>query len=457
MFKTTRRGFMIGCSAAIASMASGVRFTAFGNAADEPNQNILIVIFLRGGMDGISAVFPIAGDDRGYYEQKRSRLAVPTSGTNKALDLDGFFGLNPGAAALHELYQAKKFAIVHAAGLTSDTRSHFDAMQYMEMGTPGSKSSTSGWLARHLQTAGNLPSDIVMPAVSVGNLSPTSLAGSPDAIGMNSPGDLSFIQHWKYGDSQRQTLRQIYTNSGGWLGQAAIQTLDAVDVIEYADPGNYTPGNSAVYPNSGLANNMKSIAQLIKMQLGLRVATVDFGGWDTHESQGDGGAGYFSGHLGELSNCLSAFYTDMSNDNGTDHNQRITVAVMSEFGRSFAENGSAGTDHGHGNIMMLLGGQVNGGKVYGQWPGLHTDQLYEHRDLEITTDYRRVLSEILIRRHGNANLGTIFPGYTDYQPLGVVTGVDLTPNYTTTTTPPNGTIPNNPALTEKVFLPVVTK
>lgn len=451
MFKSTRRGFLIGCSAAIASMTGGLSFTAFGSAEAEPNQDIVVVVFLRGGMDGLSVVPPMTGPDRQPYEEKRPDLKVPASGPNAALPLHSGFGLHPAAAPLYELYQDKRLAIIHAAGLTSDTRSHFDAMQYMELGTPDSKTSTSGWLTRHLQTAGNLPAEIIMPAMAVGSLQPTSLAGSRDSIGLRSPDDFSLNGHWYYGDWQRQALRQMYAGSS-WLHESGIQTLNALDVIEWSNPGDYVPGNGAVYPNNGFGRDMQAVAQMIKMQLGLRVATVDVGGWDTHEYQGNQGIGYFADRLRELAQGLHAFQTDLSNHNGTDHTQRITVVVMSEFGRSFGQNASQGTDHGHGNIMLVLGGKVNGGKVYGQWPGLGTEQLYDNRDLAITTDYRRVLSEILIRRLGNPNLGTIFPKYTGYTPLGILQGTDIAPIYTPVTFPPSdgGGAGNEP---RRLYLP----
>ncbi|MEZ4862956.1 MAG: DUF1501 domain-containing protein [Caldilineaceae bacterium] len=461
MFQISRRGFMVGCSAAIASMAGGrLGYVAFGSPEQEPNQDICIVVFLRGAMDGLSAVAPIAGDDRGLYEASRNDIALPISGANAALPLNDLLGIHAAGAPLHELYQDKKLAVIHAAGLTSDTRSHFDAMQYMELGTPGSKTATSGWLTRHLQSAGNLPADVVMPALSVGNLQPTSLAGSTEAIGMTSPNSFNFGGNWRYSDGQRLALRKMYTGSD-WLHTAGLQTLDAIDVVEYGNPGNYTPENGAVYPNGSFSTNLKTIAQMIKLQLGLQVATVDLGGWDTHEYQGDRGGGYFSNQLGNLAGSLAAFMTDLSNSNGTDHTQRITIVVMSEFGRTFKQNASRGTDHGHGNVMFVLGGQVNGGAVYGSWPGLSVDQLYDKRDLAITTDYRRVLSEILIRRLGNNHLGYIFPGYTDYQPLGIVRGTDLTPDYgTATPTPtptplPGSTIPTG--ATKNLYLPIIQK
>ena len=341
--------------------------------------------------------------------------------------------------------------------LTSDTRSHFDAMQYIELGTPGSKSSTTGWLTRHLQTAGNLPGEIIMPAMAVGSLQPTSLAGSRESIGLSSPGDFSLNGHWYYEDWQRLALRQMYTGTS-WLHEAGAQTLNAVDVIEWSNPGNYTPGNGAVYPNSSFGRDLQAVAQMVKLQLGLRVATVDLGGWDTHEYQGDNAGGYFAGKMSELGGGLHALYNDLSSFNGVDHTKRLTVVVMSEFGRSFGQNASRGTDHGHGNIMFVMGGQVNGGKVYGQWPGLGPDALYDRRDLDITTDYRRVLSEILIRRLGNPKLGLIFPQYSDYTPLGIVQGADLTPDYATGTPAPEPSpepTPDDNAGTpkERIYLP----
>lgn len=454
MFKLTRRGFMVGCSAAIASFTGGLSFTAFGSAADEPNQSILIVVFLRGGMDGLNFAPPIDGADRGYYEAKRPNIAIPTGGANQALPLNSLLGLHPAAGPLHDLYQSKLAAFVHAAGLTSDTRSHFDAMQYMELGTPGSKSSTTGWLTRHLLTAPNLPADVRMPAVATGDLQPTSLLGSRESIGMNSPDDFNFGGNWYYGDWQRSSLRKMYTGTS-WLHQAGIQTLDAIDLVEQANPGNYQPGNGAQYPSGSFGNGLQTVAQVIKMQLGLRVATIDLGGWDTHEYQGDTGTGYFSTRVGELASGIHALMTDLVNDNGTDHTKRVTIVVMSEFGRSFQQNASRGTDHGHGNVMIIAGGAVNGGQVYGDWPGLAPDQLYDHRDLAITTDYRRVLSEILIRRHANPNLGTIFPGYSDYSPLGVLQGADLTPIYTTTPVDD----PNTPGsgASYRLFMPSLAK
>ena len=446
MAKMNRRGFMVGCSAAIAAMAgSRLSHVAFGNPEQEPNQDILLVVFLRGGMDGINAVPVISGPDREHYENNREYIAVPTSGANAALPLDARLGLHPGAVRLHELYQANKLAVVQAAGMFSDTRSHFDAMEYMELGTPDVKTSTTGWLTRHLNSGGEIPREVIMPAMSVGNLSPTSLVGSREAIGMTDPRNFNLNTDGRYSSAQRQGLRTMYSGTS-WLHNAGIQTLDAIDVVEFGNPGNYTPANGADYGADSFSRNLRSIAQIIKMQLGLRLATIDLGGWDTHDSQGESGDGYFADHLGRLAQGLHAFYTDLNGN--PNEARRVTIVVMSEFGRSLKENGSRGTDHGHGNVMFLLGDQVKGGKVHGQWPGLHRDQLYDNRDLEITTDYRRVLSEILIRRMGNPNLGYVFPNYMNYTPLDIVQGADLPVNYEgqpvdppTPTPDPGGTIP----------------
>lgn len=432
----TRRNFMRGCSSAIAAMAgSRLTMTAFADPNEEPNQEILVIVFLRGGCDGLNFVPPIAGDDRGYYESERSNLAIPTTGTEAALPLSGMngslhlqvaLGLHPAAAPLFDLYQNGNLAIVHAAGLDYNNRSHFDMMDYIERGTPGNKTTATGWLTRHLQSAPNLPAQIIAPSMAMGSSSPASLLGSRETITLSSFSSFNLdTGPWRWQDAQRTALRKLYTGST-WLDEAGLQTLNAVDIIESKDTSNYTPANGVVYPNGTLGDTLQRIAQTIKFQIGLRIATVDMGGWDTHEYQGDNGSGYFSsGLVGPLSEALAAFYADLDGDNYTN---RVTVVVMSEFGRKLIRNASGGTDHGHGNVMFVLGGQVNGG-LYGTWPGLVSQNLYEGRDLAITTDYRRVLSEILIRRLENPNLGIVFPGYGNYSPLGIMQGTDLTPVY----------------------------
>ncbi len=438
--KLTRRGFMVGCSAAVAAMAgSRLSHVAFGSPEREPNGDIILNIFLNGGIDGLSVIPVIGGPDRAHYEAARENIAIPVTGDNAALPLDGIFGLHPAAAPLHELFQDNNLAAIQATGLPSNTRSHFDAKREMELGTPGYKSGSSGWLARLLQSATSIPDDATLPALSVGSLQPTSLSGSTEAIGISSPKDFSFSGNWRYEADQRGALRKIY-GGNSWIDIAGLATLDAVDVLELGDPGNYEPSNGAEYPNDSFGRNLQAVAQMIKLQLGMQIATIELGGWDTHEYQGNDGQGYFADRLGRLARGLHAFYTDLSGGlNGADSGSRVTTIVMSEFGRTFKQNGSAGTDHGHGNMMLVMGENVNGGKVYGNWPGLTKEQLYQNRDLEITTDYRQVLSEIVMRRFENPNLGIVFPGYADHKALDLVAGTDLTPNYETTAATPSPT------------------
>lgn len=430
MPKTTRRGFVVGCSAAIAGMA-GARISnlAFAAPGATTNEDVLVVVFLRGGLDGLNVVMPVAGPDRAHYEAARPYLKVPVSGTGAALPLDGQFGLHPSAAPLAELYQDGRLAIVQATGMTVANRSHFDSMEYLERGTPGIRTTPSGWLARHFASADNLPDQIVMPSASVGSLQATSLLGHADSVNMSSPSSFNInTGPYAWRDAQRVALRHMCEGDSTWLHTTGVQALDAMDVISLNVQGGYTPANGAVYPGGALGDQLEVVAQLVKLGLGLRVATVDFGGWDTHDGQGDGSGGYFAGRIGELASALGAFYTDLDGVGADNYTSRLTVVVQSEFGRRLRENGDRGTDHGHGNLMMVLGGNVVGG-VHGQWPGLDAGQLFDNADLAVTTDFRRVLSEVLIRRLGNPHLGVVFPGYQAYSPLGIVAGIDLPPDY----------------------------
>jgi len=424
--KSTRRGFLVGCSAAIAAMAGArINQVVFANPEDSVNEDVLVIIFLRGGCDALNLIPPIGGADRGYYETARSELKVPVTGEGRALNLNNQFGLHPGAGSLYDIFQDQKLAIVTAAGLQEDTRSHFDAMSYMELGTPGSKASSTGWLTRHFQTAPNLPTEILMPALAVGNLQPTSLRGYTQTTSMSSPDYFNLdIDPWRWQDESQEALRQLYHTGSSSLHLAGQETLDFVDIFEANDTGDYVPANGAVYPDTDFGRRLQTVAQMIKMNIGLRVANVDLGGWDTHDRQGDGSTGYFNTRVTEFSDSLAAFYTDLSGCGGTNYANKATVVVMSEFGRRLRENADGGTDHGHGGMMMVMGGNVNGG-VYGDWPGLENTQLYDGADVEVTTDYRRVLSEILIRRLNNPNIDTIFPDYAGFSPMDIVRGAPV--------------------------------
>ena len=438
--KLSRRGFMVGCSAAIAAMAgsrvTNLSFAAPGPRIDRPDANnyeTVVVMFLRGGWDSMNAVLPFTGPDRVNYETARPQLKVPTANNpngvasalaNSTMSNGTTFGLHPGLAPLKDLYSGGALAIVHAAGLMNDTRSHFDAMQFMETGTPQVKTTATGWLTRHLQTLPGTPPNLILPAVSAGSAQAMSLMGRDDALSLSGVNGFDYTA-WYWGEAlanqQRGALRQMYTTGGqSWLHKAGDATLNSLETIE-TQTAKYTPSPGADYqPYNGLHEQLKTVAQLIKANLGLLTATVDYGGWDTHESQQNGNGdprGYFFGHLDELGRGLNAFYTDLA---GSGHHTRTTLVLMSEFGRRIRENDNRGTDHGHGSVMLVLGGSVNGGKVYANWPGLATNQLYDNADLAITTDYRTVLSEILTKRAGNPNVAQVFPGYVHPGDLGIV-------------------------------------
>lgn len=434
----SRRHFLGGCSAAIAALA-GSRLGYLGMApagTADTNREVLVYIFLRGGMDGLSLIPPIAGDDRAHYEQARPRLSVPVSGTGAALPLNDQFGLHPAAAALHPLYQSGKLAVIQAVG-SAGSRSHFDAMKFLELGTPGIKTTPQGWITRHLETAANLPANLIIPALATGVSPPTSLQGSTEMVNMVDSGtfQLGQIGNWSWVTADEwTTLRRLYQRGDSFVHTAGIQALNAAGLIENYVHGTYTPSNGAKYPDpiSLFGIHLRLIAQLIKLDVGLRVATVDLGGWDTHEYQGVRSGGTFHRLLTELSDSLAAFYTDLDDSSANSPAKRLTVIVQSEFGRRIRENANEGTDHGTANPVLVLGGNVRGG-LHGNWPGLHPDQRYDSADLAPTTDFRRVLSEVLIRRLANPKLGEVFPKYDGYSPLGFVGGTDLPPDYSVPT------------------------
>jgi uncharacterized protein (DUF1501 family) len=399
-----RRQFLQGCSAAIAEMV-GARLTNLAFAKQDNPYDTLVVVFLRGGWDALNVVTPISGDDRGIYEKARPDIRI-----NDLLPLNDQFGLHPALAPLYDLYQQGKAGVVHAVGLDVDTRSHFDAQEYIELGTPGSKSVASGWITRHLQTTGI---SSILPTISTAGL-PTSLLNFVPTVSLSSPDEFSL---WDNGlrDSHINALKQLYKGES-IVHRAGARTLDALDIVSPLSGGGYQPSNGATYNDDEFGIQLKTVAQMIKLEAGLRVATVDFGGWDTHEYQNDGNGGYMGDLLNSLATGLANFYLDL--DSG--YTEKLSVVVVSEFGRRLVQNDSYGTDHGHGNVMFTVGGNINGGQVFGNWPGLGNDQLYDHADLAVTTDYRQVLSELLSKRLGNNDVEAVFPGFSGaYNPLGI--------------------------------------
>lgn len=429
---SSRRQFLTGCSAAIAAMAgSRLGYVALGNAATaSSNREVIIIVFLRGGMDGLSLLPPISGEDRGHYETARPALRIPLSGAGASLPLSDTFGLHPAGAPLLPLFQSGKLAIVHAVG-NSGSRSHFDAMKYIELGTPGSQSLTTGWLTRHLLTAPGLGSSILAPALTTGVTPPTSLQGSIETLQLDNPGslNLSEVGHWSWVISdQRIALRRMYQQGSSFAHDAGLQALDSASIIENYVTTAYTPTAGVTYPETDFGRHLKLVAQMVKLEVGLRVATIDLGGWDTHENQGINPGGQFHNLLTILSNGLASFYADLDTSAADAPIKRVTVVVQSEFGRRIRENARNGTDHGTGNPLLILGGNVRGG-FHGTFPGLHPDLRFDGADLNPTTDFRQILSEILIRRLGNPNLGVVFPKYQGYSPINLVSGNDLAPNY----------------------------
>jgi uncharacterized protein (DUF1501 family) len=438
-----RRDFLKSCGAGGGALAiAGSSKLAFG-AVEANSYDTLVVVFLRGGMDALSLLSPGGSHtSRAAYETARPSIKVPLSGTGAGLAVSGDqWRLHPRAPELRNLYTGGKLAVVLGTGMPAPvTRSHFDAQANMEFGLAGQGGGV-GWLTRHLASAG-LPPTVQIPAISAGSLTSAALLGSTEAITMGSGVDFRIDTGswaWNVEPDFRTTappgargifsvLPELWTESGT-LEAAGRQTIDALNVIKPIDFGAYAAANGAVYPDTDFARQLKMLAQLIKRDVGLRVATVDLGGWDTHDGQGNPASSYdyFGNKVEELSKGLNAFYTDLNGSAANNYAATTSVVVMSEFGRRLRENDDGGTDHGYGSIMLALGGSVNGGQAFGTFGGLATAQLFEGADVQVTTDYRRVMSEALIRRLRNPAVYYAFPGYSGYTPLGIFQGTDLPP------------------------------
>jgi len=370
----------------------------------------LVVLFQRGAADGLNIVVPHG--ESAYYSMRPS-IAIPRPGGNEsAIDLDGFFGLHPSMASLKPLWDEKHLAIVHAAGSPDTTRSHFDAQDYMESGTPGVKATEDGWLNRCLKApaaaeAAKAPSPF--RAVALGTSLPRALAGTEPAVALNNINEFG-VGGRVGAPAAANTFEAMYAQSVDTvLHGTGSETFEAVKMLKAADPARYTPARGANYPQGQFGQGLRQVAQLMKADLGVEVVFTDIGGWDNHVNEG-GSQGQLSNLLRQFSQSIAAFWTDLG-DLGSD----TVLVTMSEFGRTARENGNRGTDHGHANVMFVLGGPVKGGKVYGRWPGLDSAQLYEGRDLALTTDFRRVLGEAVARHYGNKDLDTVFPGFENDQ------------------------------------------
>ncbi|ABX04324.1 MAG TPA: DUF1501 domain-containing protein [Herpetosiphon sp.] len=377
-------------------------------AVSPAQRDVLICVFQRGGADGLNMVVPHG--EAAYYQARPNVAIAQPNQQLGAIDLDGFFGLHPSLEPFKEIWNAKQLAIVHACGSPDPTHSHFDAMDYMERGTPGQKSDPRGWLGRHL-AATQQSNDSPFRAVGFGSLLQASLRGG-SATALTSLEAFNLQANRLELPKLRAAHGQLYRGSGMLVG-AAQQTFAALEIMQKLNPSQYQPSDGAVYPDSPYGKALKQIAQLIKADLGLEVACADIGDWDTHVNQG-GADGEMAANLAEFAAGLRALYTDLSANLG-----RVTIVTMSEFGRRAAENGGGGTDHGHGNVMFVMGGNVTGG-IYGTWPGLQPEQLYGPGDLAITSDFRDVLAEILQKRLRDQQLNELFPEYTPSQSYQLV-------------------------------------
>ena len=373
-------------------------------------RDVLVQIFLRGAMDGLTTVVP-HGD--GDLYTARPTLAVPPPGqTSGALDLDGFFGLAPAAAPLLTPYHDGRLAFVHAAGSIDPTRSHFDGFRHMEFGDPALPPGTvsNGWLARHLVAAAP-PSTGPLRAVHAGDYTPLTLAGAPAALPVPDFGHFSFPGRAVTAPLRVALLAYAFSRADAPVGPAALGTFASIGLLSNIDFAGYVPAGGAEYPATLLGRHLRDSAVLIKAEAGVEAITIDFGGWDLHASLGplDGNMAQL---LDELARSIEAFYLDLG-----PTIERVTLVCLSEFGRRVGENASAGLDHGHGNAMIVMGGGIAGRRVLADWPGLAPAQL-DQGDLAITTDYRDILGEILLERLGATDLSAVFPQHT-YVPRGI--------------------------------------
>ncbi len=377
---------------------------------------VLVVLFQRGAADALNVVVPHG--ERAYY-QMRPAIAIPrpvTGASNTAIDLDGFFGLHPALSPMKKLWDDGILAPVHAVGSPSNTRSHFDAQDYMESGTPDNKGTRDGWLNRYLAVKGTCDEchlkdtpavDLKakaspFQAVSMTPQTPRILEGGAASVAMNSLDEFTI----RTNGSQADRIEALYrTGNADVVHAAGGEMFEAMKVLKTANPQQYVPQNNADYPRSPFGQHLKQIAQLIKCDVGLEIAFADVGGWDTHVNQG-GATGQLAQRLDDFGKSIAALVQDL----GTRMSD-VTILTMSEFGRTAHQNGNGGTDHGHATSMFVIGGDVKGKKVHGRWPGLEQEQLNEGRDLALTTDFRSVFSEVAFKHLGAAKMDAVFPGF----------------------------------------------
>lgn len=385
----------------------------------------LIVLFQRGAADALNVVVPFG--DKGYYAA-RPQLAIgdPSrrTGAPGAIDLDGFFGLHPSLSSFKPLWDRGLLAPIHAVGSPSSTRSHFDAQDYMETGTPDVKGTSDGWLNRYLAVKGTCEQSKCAPsaadnapfrAVAMTAQTPRILGGASPTVAMNSIDEFSIRTNG--GESEKRLEALYRTGNADLVHGSGAEMFEALKVLRAANPQQYRPASGVEYPRSPFGQRLLQIAQLIKAGVGMEVAFADVGGWDTHVNQG-GAQGQLAARLGDFSGSIAALVADLG-----DRMADVMILTMSEFGRTVRQNGTGGTDHGHAGAMFVIGGSPAGArKVHGKWPGLAREQLHEGRDLALTTDFRSVFSEIASKHLGAGKMDKIFPGFAQPERswLGIV-------------------------------------
>jgi len=423
----TRRIFLRGSAIAMAGMGQAPMWLARAAAVEGRRRKTLVAIFQRGAADGLNIVVPF-GDPR--YRELRPTIGLQTPRQQDenlnngpfgpVIDLDGKFGLHAGLRPFKELWDKKQLAIVEATGSPDPSRSHFDAQDYMESGTPGK--TGNGWLNRALGDPGTGASPL--RAVALSNRVPRTLRGDHEAVALGNVDDFRISDH-----ERLEILRNMYSltpdetmRRTGKDAFEAMKMLEAMPKNPMANGGarsqlstaNVGPfqNNRPSYNAGGqLGGNLQELARLIKSDAGVEAAFAEVDGWDHHQNENT----QLPNLLNQFSNAIAAFCQDLG-----DRMEDVVIVTMSEFGRTVEENGTSGTDHGHGSLMMVLGGSVKGGRIYGEWPGLEKEQLFEGRDLAVTTDFRTVLSELVGGHLGRNGMGAVFPGFKAGPLLGLL-------------------------------------
>jgi len=409
--EVSRRGFLGTAGAVAISSMLPTWLPRVVMAQSASSRDIIVSVFLSGGVDGMSMVAPF-GDPAYYTWRPTINIARPdAAGTGPKLTaLDNFYGFSPGMAPLYPAYQAGDLLVVHATGSVNTSRSHFDAQRYMELGKPADPNVVTGWLGRHLATISPLKTTTSLRALGLTNGLPLTLAGAPKTLPIPTPGNFTIGGSGNTAAARAAFMAANYAEALQPVSANALDTTNTIALLTSININGYAPRQGAVYPNSGFGNQLKAAAALIKADVGVEAIHAFNGGWDTHSAQGTAPGGYMHNKMLDLSNTIAAFYADVIQ--GTTVNG-VTVVIVSEFGRNAKENGNNGTDHGRGNVMFAMGKKIAGGRVLTNgWPGLAQENLESGQDLRVTLDHRDVLAEIVQNRLLNPNVAAIFPGYT---------------------------------------------